>query len=355
MGHGSHRPALPRGTVPAGRRTAPRRRAHRVAAAQPAGRMALGAGVPDGAGYGRDDGLERGRVTCWRRSRRPRARAPRRRIRRRRRRGRCRPRTGRARCSPAPGRPRQSSRRMRQQGRDRAVAGARCGVRCGAVDRRGPRAGVMAPSSSVSVLHGAQRVAAPRRVGRAGGQVLVLEDLPQLGAADLAALGVGVPLDDAGELDLQPARQVQAVLVLQQVGDAALAGLGVDPDDGLVAAAQVLRVDRQVRDLPGDSRRRPCPPRRRPSQGLQALLDGVLVRAGERGEDEVAAVGVPLGAPAAGCSTRPCGGSRRCRRSRSSGRCPGLNRFRPRVTRSTLPVRSPLPNRQPSMRSAPAR
>jgi hypothetical protein len=26
----------------------------------------------------------------------------------------------------------------------------------------------------------------------------------------------------------------------------------------------------------------------------------------------------------------------------------------PRATRSTLPVRSPLPNRQPSMRSAPA-
>ncbi len=36
------------------------------------------------------------------------------------------------------------------------------------------------------------------------------------------------------------------------------------------------------------------------------------------------------------------------------GSMPWLNRFRPSVTRQTLPVRSPLPNRQPSTRSAPA-
>ena len=36
------------------------------------------------------------------------------------------------------------------------------------------------------------------------------------------------------------------------------------------------------------------------------------------------------------------------------GSMPWLNRFRPRVTRQTFPVRSPLPNRQPSIRSAPA-
>ena len=36
------------------------------------------------------------------------------------------------------------------------------------------------------------------------------------------------------------------------------------------------------------------------------------------------------------------------------GSMPWLNRFIPRVTRHTLPVRSPLPNRQPSTRSAPA-
>ena len=36
------------------------------------------------------------------------------------------------------------------------------------------------------------------------------------------------------------------------------------------------------------------------------------------------------------------------------GSMPWEKRLRPSVTRSTLPVRSPLPNRQPSIRSAPA-
>src|SRR5690606_153856 len=52
------------------------------------------------------------------------------------------------------------------------------------------------------------------------------------------------------ERDLQAARQVEMVLGRHDVGDAALAGLRVDPDDRLVRAADVLRVDRQVRHLP---------------------------------------------------------------------------------------------------------
>ena len=82
------------------------------------------------------------------------------------------------------------------------------------------------------------------------GQVLVAERRPHLGGGHLAALVVGVPLDDGAELDLQPAGQVQVVLGLHDVGDAALAGLAVHPDHGLVAAADVLGVDRQVRDGP---------------------------------------------------------------------------------------------------------
>src|SRR5690606_7205284 len=77
-------------------------------------------------------------------------------------------------------------------------------------------------------------------------------------------------------------------------GDAALAGLRVHPDHGLVGAADVLRVDRQIGNLPhdvidigillvgGDLHR------------VQTLVDGVLVAAGERGVDQIAAVGVPF-------------------------------------------------------------
>ncbi len=75
---------------------------------------------------------------------------------------------------------------------------------------------------------------------------------------------------------------------LQQVGHAALAGLRVDADDRLVAAAQVFRVDREVGNGPlqlvdalalrfGVGR-----------HGFEALLDGILVRAAEGGEHEVA-------------------------------------------------------------------
>ncbi len=154
------------------------------------------------------------------------------------------------------------------------------------------------------------------RRGRAGTR---RRSRPHLLGRDLAALVVGVLLDDPGELDLQPAGQVEAVLGLHDVGDAALAGLAVHPDDRLVGAADVLGVDRQVRDLP----RMSSTSAGGLGVGLQrveALLDRVLVGAGERGVDQVAAVGVALVDAAAGCSTRRCGGSRRCRRSRSAGR-----------------------------------
>ena len=87
-------------------------------------------------------------------------------------------------------------------------------------------------------------------------------------------------LHHLAELDLQPARQLQPVLALQQVGDAALARLAVDADHGLVAAAQVLRIDRQVGHVPDVAFL---------ARG-EGLLDRVLVRAGERGVDQVAGV-----------------------------------------------------------------
>ena len=61
-------------------------------------------------------------------------------------------------------------------------------------------------------------------------EVLALEGGPDLGRRDLGAGVLGDRLDRLGELDLQPPGQVEAVLGLHQVGDAALAALAVDPD-----------------------------------------------------------------------------------------------------------------------------
>src|SRR6266496_5822194 len=69
-----------------------------------------------------------------------------------------------------------------------------------------------------------------------GGEVLVREDLPHLRGVDLATLAVGVSLDDVAELDLQPPRQVEMMVDLHDVSDAALTGLRVHPDDRLVRA-----------------------------------------------------------------------------------------------------------------------
>ena len=52
------------------------------------------------------------------------------------------------------------------------------------------------------------------------------------------------------ELDLHRARQRDAEGALQDIGDAALAGLAVDPHHRLVGPAQVRRVDGQVGHFP---------------------------------------------------------------------------------------------------------
>src|ERR1017187_7704433 len=77
------------------------------------------------------------------------------------------------------------------------------------------------------------------------------------------------------------------------MGDTTFARLAVDPDDRLVAAADVLGVDRQVRYLPGQVRGGPPGRRGLIVQVGQALGDGVLMGAGKGGEYQVARVRMP--------------------------------------------------------------
>ena len=126
-------------------------------------------------------------------------------------------------------------------------------------------------------------------------QVLLGEDVPDLLRVHLTTLAVGDPLDRLREFDLQTARQHQSVIGLHDVGDAALAGLRVHPDHGLVVAADVLGVDGQVRHLPQDVVDVGICLVRIAFHLIQALVDGVLVAAGEGGVDQIATVRVPLG------------------------------------------------------------
>ena len=158
---------------------------------------------------------------------------------------------------------------------DRSVALRRCTVRC-------------SPSTSSCAVTVAPVVARRRLVREQLAPARPRGGTRPANASHISAGVISVPVSSVivwivlRELDLQPPRQVEAVLGLHDVGDAALARLAVDPDDRLVRAADVLRVDRQVRHLPRVVVA--------VAERLDALLDRVLVGAGERRVDEVADV-----------------------------------------------------------------
>ena len=113
-------------------------------------------------------------------------------------------------------------------------------------------------------------------------QVGGLEQCPEGIAGHLGLARVGGALHHGAELHLHAPWHDHALVTLQQEGDAALARLAVHADHAVVGAAQVRRVDGQVRNLPR-------------ALGVvrgEAFLDRVLVRARERGEHQVARVGV---------------------------------------------------------------
>ncbi len=111
-----------------------------------------------------------------------------------------------------------------------------------------------------------------------------------VGGREFGALAVGQAVNDRPELAVHCFRQRVAVFLLQHVGDAAFAGLGIDANDGLVVAADVGGIDGNVEYVPRVSGRLLVP----------RFLDGVLVGAGERGEDQIARVRLAVGPHPAG-------------------------------------------------------
>src|SRR5690606_10196915 len=71
-----------------------------------------------------------------------------------------------------------------------------------------------------------------------------LKSLPDVIGVEFSAEFVRHMLNVAGEIRLELLRQLQALALLEHPGKAALAGLRIDADHRLVAAAEVCGVDR---------------------------------------------------------------------------------------------------------------
>ena len=110
--------------------------------------------------------------------------------------------------------------------------------------------------------------------------------MPQRLARHFGLAGIELALHHGAELHLHAPRHHHAMLPLQQKRHPAFARLAVDADDAVVGAAQVCRVDGQVGHRPHGIRIARC------RAGGKPLLDGILMRARERGEHQVAHIRV---------------------------------------------------------------
>src|SRR6185436_20784009 len=113
-------------------------------------------------------------------------------------------------------------------------------------------------------------------------QIGRFEQSPELLRGHLGLGRFHLALHERAELHLHTARHDDAMIALEQIRDAALAGLAVHANDAVVGTTQVRWIHRDVRHFPD----------RVLALYGHALLDRVLVRARERGEDQVAHVRV---------------------------------------------------------------
>jgi hypothetical protein len=130
-----------------------------------------------------------------------------------------------------------------------------------------------------------------------------VEGVANFVSGEFAIEFVSEVVDVFADLRVHGFGQVEAVFAIEDVGDAAFAGLGIDADNGFVGAANVGGIDGEVGDAPPvRSRTGRCFAAvllRRVfevlSASIETFLDGVLVGAGEGGEDEFAGVGLAIG------------------------------------------------------------
>ena len=111
------------------------------------------------------------------------------------------------------------------------------------------------------------------------------EGLPDIRSVQLAPEAIGHALDMGAEIRLHLLGQLEALVLFQHPGKAAFSALRIDADDRFVAAAQIGRVDWEVRHAPALVVLFRA--------GAEAFLDGILMATRKRGVDQLAAIGMP--------------------------------------------------------------
>src|SRR5699024_6107747 len=110
-----------------------------------------------------------------------------------------------------------------------------------------------------------------------GLDVLISKDFINHVGGDFFAGLIGVILDRTAELNLQTTGQDQAVFLLKQIRNTPLTRLAVDANYSIVITAYISWVNGQIRDFPH-------------TIGIvlvKAFFDGILVRSGKCGKDQI--------------------------------------------------------------------
>src|ERR1700754_4500280 len=80
-------------------------------------------------------------------------------------------------------------------------------------------------------------------IGTAGGEIFAAEQLPYFSRTQFLTADICLSLHDLAEFDLQPPRQDELVVALEEIGHSALSRLAVDSNNRVVRAPQIGRVD----------------------------------------------------------------------------------------------------------------
>ena len=116
---------------------------------------------------------------------------------------------------------------------------------------------------------------------------VVDEDLTQDLRIDLTAGTVNIILNHSADFRVHGLGRIDAELFFQHINNAAFAGLAVDADEFFILAADVGRVDVQIRDLPALIEEVAAV-----TAFIQPLADRILMRTGESGKDQIARIGM---------------------------------------------------------------